>query len=160
LSNVFAALRKLALSGEEAQARRWHARHFLERLVAIRSQPPAKAQVDELTANIGTALEWAFGPSGDLKLAVELAAAANSFWMQQGSFADSQYWTHRALSHLNRDEVGGAADTHMALASARMYVDGLTPDSEASWKAAYVGCPGYHQRRSAIQVPEQLPLVP
>jgi predicted ATPase len=59
-------LRKLALSGEEAQARRWHARHFLERLVAIRSQPPAKAQVDELTANIRTALEWAFGPSGDL----------------------------------------------------------------------------------------------
>ena len=65
--------------------------------------------------------------------------------MQQGSFADSQHWTHRALSHLNRGEVGGAADTHMALASARMYVDGLTPDSEASWKAAYAAA-GSEQR--------------
>jgi predicted ATPase/DNA-binding winged helix-turn-helix (wHTH) protein len=99
------AILKLENAGEEAIFRRKHARHFRDRLLewhATRDDPTV-AQTPAIDIdNIRGALGWAFGPEGDLALAVDLAAYSAAVWQGEGLFAECVDWMTRARAALGQ----------------------------------------------------------
>lgn len=81
------ALRKLSDAGEAPLAHGRHARHCLSRL---RAEAPrwGNAEYDaferaRVIADVRTALEWAFMPLGEPRMAIELIVASAPLWFRQ-----------------------------------------------------------------------------
>jgi predicted ATPase/DNA-binding winged helix-turn-helix (wHTH) protein len=100
------SLEKLADTGELALAARRHAVYFREFLEGMQIDCAA-VTVPELMAryapeidNVRAALNWSFGPDGELQTGVALAAASVSLWTLLSLFWECRDWTERALAHL------------------------------------------------------------
>jgi hypothetical protein len=71
-------------------------------------------------------------------LAVELSAAAASFWLREGLLTDSRKWTREALARLDRGaRASSELDARIALASSLMYTHGITAESHRNWEIIY-----------------------
>lgn len=93
------------LGAQRDRLRRTHAEHYRDRLAAAAAAWETTAgsrwleqhgdDVDELRA----ALDWAFGPGGDVALGIELVANSHELWGEIGSLLEHRRWVDEALRH-------------------------------------------------------------
>jgi predicted ATPase/DNA-binding winged helix-turn-helix (wHTH) protein len=93
------ALQRLGGSGDEAAARRRHARVMIDRIGgadrALMSGSPPLPRFTPLEPdlnNLRSALRWAAGPAGDTAMAIELAARALWLWRIAGVGSEGLRW--------------------------------------------------------------------
>jgi predicted ATPase/DNA-binding winged helix-turn-helix (wHTH) protein len=63
--------------------------------------------------NARAALEWCFGPNGDAKIGVELAAAAAPVFLAMSLLTECQRWSERALLALDDGSRGGREEMQL-----------------------------------------------
>jgi non-specific serine/threonine protein kinase len=95
---------KLALSGEEAEVGRRHARYCLELAEGAEQalygpdQMRWLARLETEHDNLRAALSWSLDDSGDAGLGVRLAAALWNFWFTRGYLSEGRRWLEKAIS--------------------------------------------------------------
>ncbi|TCM15758.1 putative ATPase [Novosphingobium sp. PhB165] len=131
------AREKLAARGAEehrATTRR-HAMFFLSELEAIAAQDKAAFQdtrsLRPQLGNIRSALDWSFGPEGDIRLAVRLATASMRVFLNLSHLVECRTWAARAIAALEPDQRGTAMELELqgALGIALMFTRGNTPEA-------------------------------
>jgi predicted ATPase/DNA-binding winged helix-turn-helix (wHTH) protein len=106
------ALRKLSDSGEVQSCVRRHATYYCHFLQRTEAAAAAGFTADDLAAhaldagNIRTGLEWAFSPDGDTTIAIALASAASTFFVEMSLLAECRAWAERAITLLGPDSRG------------------------------------------------------
>jgi predicted ATPase/DNA-binding winged helix-turn-helix (wHTH) protein len=103
------------MEGNDASLAIRHARHYrewLEKAAAEWSTMMSGAERAPYIAginNVRAALEWCFGPSGNTRAGVELAAAAAPVFLAMSLLPECHYWSGRALiageSHTSSEEM-------------------------------------------------------
>ena len=99
-STRYYAAEKLA---DAARLRHRHAEHFAARLAQATAEwetMPTRqwiARYEPDIDNLRGALEWAFGPDGDVVLGVELAAHSHVLWAELGLILEHRRWVTTAL---------------------------------------------------------------
>jgi non-specific serine/threonine protein kinase len=133
------AIERLYESGEAAHAARRHAEFYRTQFAQFASGGQLQAHIEDLRYyrgeidNLRAALHWAFSPSGDAALGVELAAAAADFWGAMSLLAESCDWAGKALA-----QIGGASGTHLemvlqcSLGLALIYTRGMIAPAHAA----------------------------
>ena len=104
------ALEKLAVSGEHDSIAARHANFSIQLLESNRdnlfdlepAEAPAGALRDYL-GNIGAALEWSFGSSGNDNTAIRMAAAAAQLFLAMSFFVECRSWMERAIDRMAVD---------------------------------------------------------
>ncbi|GGP26852.1 transcriptional regulator [Silvimonas amylolytica] len=114
----------------EGLARR-HAAYVLRHLEDLPVSPAAngtRASAD--IANVRAALEWSFGPQGDVDLAVALAATATPVLLATSLLIECRRWAERALAVLDSARHGMRAEMQLfaALGLSLMFTRGNTDD--------------------------------
>jgi predicted ATPase/DNA-binding winged helix-turn-helix (wHTH) protein len=101
-----------------ADAPRWrrrHAEHFAARLAqatAAWETTPTRQWIARYESDIGNlrgALEWAFGPDGDVTVGVDLVAHSHVLWAELGLMLEHRRWVIEAL-----DKIGKATPSEVA----------------------------------------------
>jgi len=155
------ALAKLSESGESDAIARRHGEYYRNLFV----QAEAEAEVlpaDQWLANYGpqihnvrAVLDWAFSPTGDVAIGVELTAAAVPLWIQLSLYDECRSRAERALASLNgragRDE---RREMHLlfALGVARLYANTEAGSATESARADDRGRTWFN----ALHIAEQL----
>ncbi|HEY3797188.1 MAG TPA: TIR domain-containing protein [Caulobacteraceae bacterium] len=110
------ALEKLAAVGETAQMQRRHAQYFVGLCEKAGLDYYALVTDDEFAAryfpdldNTLRALDWAFGPDGDLAIGVELAGRSWVIAVFRALPFEHLAWLERAYTHLNDVEISQLA---------------------------------------------------
>ncbi|MBB5191719.1 putative ATPase [Silvimonas terrae] len=85
-------------------------------------------------ANVRAALQWGFGPEGDVNLAVALAAAAAPGFLAMSLLIECRFWAERALSVLSPAARGMRAEMQLyaALGLSLMFTRGNSDDVRAA----------------------------
>lgn len=133
------AREKLASRGQDAQdavARR-HAAFYLHELEGIEGDTDALQDSKALRmqlGNIRSALDWSFGPDGDRKIAVRLAAASAPVFLNLSHLIECRTWCGRALAEIDTARQGTAIELELqaVLGIALMFTRG---NSEAAGNA-------------------------
>src|SRR5260370_2835343 len=98
-TRTYAAM-KLTDAGEADLLRRRHAEYYRELLRKTASQADLPADERRALAthlgDIRAALNWAFGPGGDLSLGGDLTSYSSSIWLSKALFPECPEWTTRA----------------------------------------------------------------
>jgi predicted ATPase/class 3 adenylate cyclase len=100
------ALEKLAAAGETQATQRRHAEYF------IKFMTPARADYYSLNDdayyaryapeidNVGRAVDWAFGPTGDSEVGIELTAVSYSLWVWLSVRLEYIVWSDLAVDRI------------------------------------------------------------
>ena len=139
---------KLAESGESGSISQRHAEYYRGVFETALSEWETRPSAEWLTsygreiANMRTALDWAFSPSGDAELGIALTVAAIPLWFQLSSTEECRNRVEQALDHAapGVDRDGRARDVmqlYMALGLSRTFTIGLAPQASAAWKKAF-----------------------
>jgi predicted ATPase/DNA-binding winged helix-turn-helix (wHTH) protein len=97
------ALERLCGVGEAEVARRRHATYFCDRLAAAQASrltPEDLAVYGQEIDNVRAALDWCFGPGGDVATGIELTSAYVPVWLQLLLVVECTGSVQRALNHL------------------------------------------------------------
>jgi len=89
--------------------------------------------------NIRSALDWCFGPQGDLSIGVPLAAASVPVFMQQLLLVECRDWCARAVSHLDASGYRDSAvemEAQAALGLSLMFTRGNSEGAGAALRRA------------------------
>lgn len=101
-------------SGEYNAVARRHAAFFAKELEAIHLSETIVEQemipFSQMLGNIRSALEWSFGPAGDLSIAVPLAAVSARVFNALTLLVETRMWCERAKQHLDARHVGSATE--------------------------------------------------
>jgi predicted ATPase/DNA-binding winged helix-turn-helix (wHTH) protein len=103
-STRYYAREKLAHAGE-AEMRRRHAHHFAARLSEasdaweITSSQKWVAEYAADIDNVRAALDWAFGPGGDVAAGLALVGRSHVLWAELGLMLEHRHWVEEALRH-------------------------------------------------------------
>jgi predicted ATPase/DNA-binding winged helix-turn-helix (wHTH) protein len=126
------ALEKLATSGEQDSIAERHA-SFLSQMLENNpvslfelkvTEGPAHAARDCL-GNIRAALEWSFGPNGNDRTAIRLAAAASQLFLAVALLLECRTWMEKAIDRMTPDcDPQHQMRIHAALALSLMYSEG------------------------------------
>jgi predicted ATPase len=78
--------------------------------------------------NVRAALEWCFGPGGDVRVGVRLAAAAVPVFLSMSLFPECQRWSQRAILALDETTRGSLDEMHLqaglGLSTSQLHGDG------------------------------------
>jgi predicted ATPase/DNA-binding winged helix-turn-helix (wHTH) protein len=78
--------------------------------------------------NVRAALEWCFGPGGDVRVGVRLAAAAVPVFLSMSLFPECQRWSQRAVLALDETTGGSLDEMHLqaglGLSTSQLHGDG------------------------------------
>jgi predicted ATPase/transcriptional regulator with XRE-family HTH domain len=133
------ALEKLREQGEYADAARLHALTLLalaeryDSRLELTSDDLWNAQFAPEIDNWRTALEWALGASGDLRIGQHLAGALRFVFRFSGLMVEGLRWVRRALATCGKDS---PLDVQARLELAEIYLAALTGQFEGSVIAA------------------------
>jgi predicted ATPase/DNA-binding winged helix-turn-helix (wHTH) protein len=137
------AILKLENAGEEGIFRRKYAQYFRDRLLewhATRDDPNVARQTPSIVIdNIRDALRWAFGPDGDMALAVDLAAYSAAVWQGEGLFAECVGWMTRARAALGQANLQSTEQQlliHTAAFFSMTWATGFPDSVQEEWIAA------------------------
>jgi hypothetical protein len=93
----------------DASATRWrHATHFAARFAQATAEwetTPTQQWIANYEAdldNLRGALDWAFGPSGDLAAALDLVGYSHVLWAELGLMLEHRRWVDQALAKLDK----------------------------------------------------------
>jgi len=138
-TRTYAAM-KLADAGEMDILRRRHAEYYRALLRTTPNdadlpQGERRALATQL-GDIRAALNWAFGPGGDLSLGVDLTSYSSSIWLGKALFAEGREWMTKAAAVASSKD-GEATQQqlliYLALASAEMFTAGISDEVMATW---------------------------
>ncbi len=107
------ALAKLTESGELRELSRQHAQYYRGLLDGIEHEWQKRSTPLAHVDNARAALEWCFGPDGDLVLGIGLAAAAAPVFLAMSLLPECHLWSERALLALDDATRGGAEEMHL-----------------------------------------------
>lgn len=99
----------LAASGEEPDARRLHATHYLSLAEAVAHDcygPAQDASLDRLDPehdNLRAAISWSLGPAGDPEIALRLVTSLVWYWQVRGPLAEGREALTRAAAIAGAD---------------------------------------------------------
>jgi len=117
---------------------RRHARFFLAELEAVAAQEEDLLQdqrpLRQQLGNIRSALDWSFGRDDDHRIAVRLAAASASVFLNLSHLIECRKWCARALAEIEDGQLGTALELELqgALGIALMFTRG---NSDAAGRA-------------------------
>ncbi len=104
------ALEKLAISGEQDSIAERHASFAIQMLESnpvnlfdLESTEAAANAVRDYLGNIRAALEWSFGPNGNNRTAIRLAAAASQLLLAMSLLLECRKWMERAIDRMAAD---------------------------------------------------------
>ncbi|MBW8891441.1 MAG: transcriptional regulator, partial [Burkholderiales bacterium] len=136
---------KLSSRGRDdysATARR-HATYVLNRLVAAEvwradGGEMSRAELSLLLGQIRAALDWSFGPNGDLDLAVRLAAASAPALLNLSLLVECRTWCARATVQLQDSHRGCSVELELqaALGLSLMFTRGNSDSAEKALRRA------------------------
>ncbi|HWN77849.1 MAG TPA: tetratricopeptide repeat protein, partial [Bradyrhizobium sp.] len=89
--------------------------------------------------DIRAALNWAFGPEGDLSLGVDLTSYSSSIWLSKALFAECHEWMTKAAavaSNKGGEPTEQQLLIYLALASAEIFTVGLSEQVMVIWTKA------------------------
>src|SRR6266705_2344069 len=126
------ALEKLVVSGEHHSIAERHANFSIQLLennrVNIFDLQPTEGPVDSLRdylGNIRAALEWSFGPNGNDRTAIRLAAAASQLLLAMSLLLECRTWMEKAIDRMTPDcDPRHQIKIQAALALSLMYTEG------------------------------------
>lgn len=128
------AKKQLSARGAEAlrDIARRHATFFLRELEAV--GPPERdfaentAHFRRMLGNIRSALDWSFGPHGDVVLGARLAAASARIFLTLSHLFECRNWCERALAQLDPRYLGTTIELELqaALGFSLMFTRGNT----------------------------------
>ncbi len=138
------AATKLAETAERNDVARRHAAYFASFLPSVneRSTDLSKAQNFQLYAghlgNVRSALEWSFGPEGDLGIATELAAGASLMFLRLSLLTECHRWAARAIAALDGAPQTAARELVLqaSLAQSIMFSKGNSEEVRAAFLRA------------------------
>jgi predicted ATPase/DNA-binding winged helix-turn-helix (wHTH) protein len=137
------ALRKLAEDGDADDALRRHAGHFRALFVQAAADwetEPTERWLDAWQGQIGNlraALDWAFGPSGDAAIGVDLTVAAVPLWFQLSLIDECRVRVEAALAAApDRLDPRRLMQLRAALGWSLMYTIGHVEETAAAWESA------------------------
>lgn len=116
----------LAIRGDDAElaaAARRHATYYRRWLEQSGTEWPTLSTGDERAPhfaalnNVRAALEWCFGANGDVRLGIELAAAAAPVLLSMSLLSECLRWSERALLALDVAGRGGPEEMRLRAAS-------------------------------------------
>jgi predicted ATPase/DNA-binding winged helix-turn-helix (wHTH) protein len=96
-----------------------HANYYRRYLEQLAAEWPALANAAQRAlhladlANVRAALEWCFGPNGDTRIGVGLAAAAAPVFWTNALRPESHMWAERGVLALDEATRGGAEEMHL-----------------------------------------------
>src|SRR5262245_5474663 len=105
-------LESLALTGEHASVRRWHAEYFLtlaETAEPLLRGPEQANWLDRLEAeqdNLRAALTWSLGPGGDAVPGIGRCGALPWFWHVRSHMGEARRWLAQTLSRSHGPSLG------------------------------------------------------
>jgi predicted ATPase/DNA-binding winged helix-turn-helix (wHTH) protein len=84
--------------------------------------------------NVRAALEWCFGPNGNTRIGVGLAAAAAPVFLARSLLPESHRWSERAIRALDDTARGGSEEMHLqaGLGASSMYMHGQSEAARAA----------------------------
>jgi predicted ATPase/DNA-binding winged helix-turn-helix (wHTH) protein len=104
------ALEKLAISGEQDSIAARHTSFSIQMLASnpvnlfdLESTEAAANAVRDYLGNIRAALEWSFGPNGNDRTAIRLAAAASQLLLAMSLLLECRKWMERAIDRMAAD---------------------------------------------------------
>jgi predicted ATPase/DNA-binding winged helix-turn-helix (wHTH) protein len=116
------ALEKLEASGESDCIAARHA-DFLTRV--LESKSVDLFELRGYLGNVRAALEWSFGPGGNDRAAMELAAAAAQLFLAMSLLPECRTWMERAIDRIATDcDVRHQMEIHASLALSLMFTEG------------------------------------
>jgi predicted ATPase/DNA-binding winged helix-turn-helix (wHTH) protein len=139
------AIKKLNESGESEQIARRHADYCLKLLgntsMGREISPTMEylAKTTPLIEDIRAALNWAFSPTGDAKVALALTTATISLWTHLSSNAECRKYVEQALSFVEPEsdpDIRRDMKLFTALGATLIYTDGPSPKANAAWETS------------------------
>lgn len=124
------ALERLSEADDSDAIFQRHARFYAE-LLERASDPTAELCIASETDNVRAALQWSFGPGGDVTLGVRLAASAVPLWMSVSALVNDQVWIEKAIAALEQAGLQGTRQEMFlqeALGNAIQFSRGATAD--------------------------------
>jgi predicted ATPase/DNA-binding winged helix-turn-helix (wHTH) protein len=126
------ALEKLATSGEQDSIAGRHADFSIKilennpvNLLDVEFTDAAANAVRDHLGNIRAALEWSFGPNGDDRKAIRLAAAASQLFLAMSLLLECRTWMEKAIDRMTADcDPRHQMKIQTALALSLMYTEG------------------------------------
>jgi predicted ATPase/DNA-binding winged helix-turn-helix (wHTH) protein len=126
------ALEKLAISGEQDSIAERHASFAIQMLESnpvnlfdLESTEAAANAVRDYLGNIHAALEWSFGPNGNDRTAIRLAAAASQLLLAMSLLLECRNWMERAIDRMAADcDPRDQMEIHASLALSLMFTAG------------------------------------
>lgn len=123
------AMEKLVASAEHRPTALRHAAYFRDALTADDRRIDYPRAIDDIRA----ALAWAFGPDGDIAIAVSLTASSPPAWFELALPTECSHWTATALAHLDPADRGTRRELTLltALGPSMMLTKGMTSEVQA-----------------------------
>src|SRR6266852_5884970 len=126
------ALEKLAISDEQDSIAERHASFAIQMLESnpanlfdLESTEAAANAVRDYLGNIRAALEWSFGPNGNDRTAIRLAAAASQLLLAMSLLLECRKWMERAIDRMAADcDPRDQMEIHASLALSLMFTAG------------------------------------
>jgi predicted ATPase/DNA-binding winged helix-turn-helix (wHTH) protein len=126
------ALEKLAISDERDSIAGRHASFAIQMLESnptnlfdLESTEAAANAVRDYLGNIRAALEWSFGPNGNDRTAIRLAAAASPLLLAMSLLLECRKWMERAIDRIAADcDPRDQMEIHASLALSLMFTAG------------------------------------
>jgi predicted ATPase/DNA-binding winged helix-turn-helix (wHTH) protein len=112
----------LELEGDEAVVAARHATYYRRWLEQAGTKWTKLPSADERAIhfstlhNVRAALEWCFGAGGDLRLGIELAAAATPIFLAMSLLVECRRWSERALLSIDHLPRSSAEEMHIQAA--------------------------------------------
>lgn len=137
------ALRRLAEGGDPDRAARRHAEHFRALFAGAAANwetEPTGQWLDAWQGQIGNlraALDWAFGPTGDPSIGVDLTVAAVPLWFQLSLIEECRERVETALGVAPAQlDPRRLMQLQAALGWSLMYTIGHVEETAAAWESA------------------------
>lgn len=128
---------------ERDAVRRRHAGFFRDTLAGLGETPEeifaGAAMMSGQMGNIRNALEWSFGPKGDLAVATSLAALSVPLFAYLSLFVECRVWCERAVQRLDGQlrDTGEEMELQAALGLTIMFTRGNAPEAGVALRRAF-----------------------
>jgi predicted ATPase/DNA-binding winged helix-turn-helix (wHTH) protein len=126
------ALEKLTAGGEHESIAARHANFLIQLLESnriglfeLQDSDLFADSVRDCLGNLRAALEWSFGPAGNDRIALRLAAASAQLFLAMSLLLECRNWMEKAIDRMAADgDVRQQMEIHASLALSRMFTEG------------------------------------
>ena len=157
------ALEKLAISGEQDSIAERHASFSIQMLESnpvnlfdLEFTEDSANAVQDYLGNIRAALEWSFGPNGNDRIAIRLAAAASQPLLAMSLLLECRNWMEKAIDRMAADcDPRDQMEIHASLALSLMFTAGNSERVREAFNTALTFAERLDESVPAIASPQR-----